>query len=172
MKANKDNLPTPTASPVWPTSDWPPYKTKSVKDLHLPEACPDCGGSGYFRQNVQVGHADFGRLIACACRLQEQNRVRQQQSQLKGWLVEATFENYKINAANQSAVQVARKFAQDPRAWLTLWGCYGPGKTHLLAAVVNHCLADHIQAVYYTLPDLLDLLRQGKLLDQQLHPLV
>ncbi|MEM7343015.1 MAG: hypothetical protein AAF485_02120 [Chloroflexota bacterium] len=27
--------------------------------------CPICGGVGYLRQNVPVGHPDFGKLIVC-----------------------------------------------------------------------------------------------------------
>jgi DNA replication protein DnaC len=106
---------------------------------------------------VPVDHPDFGQLIPCPdCHAQKQTQSRRQQSQLEGQLIEQTFGNYKVNHTNQAAFQAAQQFAQQPRAWLTLWGSYGPGKTHLLAAIVNHCLAHNIPAAYYTLPDLLD----------------
>src|SRR5262245_47073279 len=42
----------------------------------LPEGqgwlCPICGGTGYLRQEVPVNHPDFGKIVKCRCRLQEQ----------------------------------------------------------------------------------------------------
>ena len=40
--------------------------------------CPTCGGTGYLRQDVPVNHPNFGKLVKCDCRLQEQEDHRQQ----------------------------------------------------------------------------------------------
>jgi DNA replication protein DnaC len=138
---------------------WGPAHTRTVKDVISSYACPVCCDAGYLRQSVPVEHPDFGRPILCDCRRQRQNRARQQQSQLEGWLRQATFANYKVTDFNRAAFEAARKFAQNPRGWLTLSGNFGPGKTHLLAAVVNDCRQRDLLAAYYTLPDLLDKLR-------------
>ena len=61
--------------------------------------------------------------------------------------------------SNQAALDAARKFANSPTGWLTLWGSYGPGKTHLLASIVNQCVADGVMAIYFTLAGLLDIFR-------------
>jgi DNA replication protein DnaC len=37
--------------------------------------CPHCGGLGYLRIDVPLGHPDFGKLQICTCR---QGRVSQQ----------------------------------------------------------------------------------------------
>ena len=54
-----------------------------------------------------------------------------------------------------------RDYVHTPRGFLTLWGGYGCGKTHLLASLVNECTRSAIGAVYYTLPDMLDVLRDA-----------
>ncbi len=78
---------------------------------------------------------------------------------MKGWLTDAGFDDYKRHKNNRAAWDAARSIAANPKGWLTLWGTYGPGKTHLLAATVNACTKHRIAAIYYTLPDLLDKLR-------------
>jgi DNA replication protein DnaC len=30
-------------------------------------ACPICGGAGYLREDVPVGHPRFGKLVPCQC---------------------------------------------------------------------------------------------------------
>ena len=30
--------------------------------------CPHCGGIGYLRKDVPVGHPDFGEVFVCVCR--------------------------------------------------------------------------------------------------------
>ncbi|MBI4631139.1 MAG: hypothetical protein HY740_05375 [Chloroflexi bacterium] len=33
--------------------------------------CPHCHGVGYVRDDVPLGHANFGKLFVCSCRLAE-----------------------------------------------------------------------------------------------------
>jgi DNA replication protein DnaC len=43
--------------------------------------CPECDGAGYYTLAVPVGHADFGKLIPCACLIQaREERAQQQQA--------------------------------------------------------------------------------------------
>ncbi len=153
--------PIPIAPPPSPISNWTEDERKTDKAVNSPDACPECSGNGYFRQEVPVGHPEFGKLIRCDCRVQKQHQARRQQSQLEGWLTQATFQNYVTNHSGQAALQAAREFAQNPCGWLTLWGNFGNGKTHLSAAVVNDCVARSISAIYYTMPDLLDLIKDS-----------
>src|SRR5687767_11716657 len=39
-----------------------------INDLPGDPNCPHCGGMGYLRVDVPVGHADFGKLEICVCR--------------------------------------------------------------------------------------------------------
>jgi DNA replication protein DnaC len=139
---------------------------RTVKDLHLPGACPTCGFPpdqlGYVRNDVGISDVTFGRPQPCpTCYNQKQAEKRRSESQLEGWLAEANFKNYKVTDPNRAAFQAALKFARWPQGWLTLWGNYGCGKTHLLAAIANDCRANKVAVQYYTLPDWLDRLRKG-----------
>ena len=44
-------------------------------DLLGDPECPYCGGLGYLRADVPVGHQDFGKIVTCKCR---QAQVSQQ----------------------------------------------------------------------------------------------
>jgi len=85
-----------------------------------------------------------------------------------GLLTRLKFENLdpqgkSDNPANQElfglAYQAAREFADKPEGWLVLFGASGCGKTHLAAAITNHCIENDRPAFYISTPDLLDHLR-------------
>lgn len=63
------------------------------------------------------------------------------------------------------ALQEARRMAHKPSGWLVLYGPPGTGKTHLVAAISNQLTslpeADRPLSLFFTAPDLLDLLRSG-----------
>lgn len=133
-----------------------------------PGGCPTCGFPpgcpGFVIYDFPVGHPQFGKPQPCPDCHDGNLVVRLREgSQLTGQLLEKTLENYQIrkDKKNQEALNAATAFAQNPQGWLTLWSTFGAGKTHLLAAIVNHCTAARIAAVYYTLPDLLDALRES-----------
>ncbi|HEU5430596.1 MAG TPA: hypothetical protein VFU81_02980, partial [Thermomicrobiales bacterium] len=39
-------------------------------------ACPICKDAGWVRQDVPLGHPNFGRLIPCECKMREQQEKR------------------------------------------------------------------------------------------------
>jgi DNA replication protein DnaC len=133
--------------------------------------CRFCGGLGFLRHDVPVGHADFGKLFPCACRLEEMESQRtlelRRLSNLEG-LTRYTFDQFvpQGHALNpekrrnlQRAYELARQFATDPQGWLILIGGYGCGKTHLAAAIANERIALNQSALFVIVPDLLDHLR-------------
>ena len=119
-----------------------------------PDACPTCGfgpGEPGYLRNPDNLHGLSG-LIPCptcnAPKLAERARV---QNQLEGDLRTKTFDNFAVTVDNRAAYNAAVQFVQAPRRWLTFWGPYGPGKTHLLAAITNRLPG---VAKYFTFPDL------------------
>lgn len=138
----------------------PKDRNLTVKDVAPPGACPKCGGAGYLRQNVEPDDPNFGKLIPCNCKLESLQADRLEQSQLHGDLKLKTFQNFRRAAFSEEARQAAYAFAQDPRCWLTLCGNFGNGKTHLGAAIVNHCRTSGIDVVFYTLANMMKQLRQ------------
>jgi DNA replication protein DnaC len=127
---------------------------------------------GYIRQDLPVGHPDFGKLQPCVCQQQRtiqsaHNRLYQT-SNLELFR-KVTFETFSVQGrlglgdnqvfSLQNALGAARQFAASPKGWLLLTGNYGCGKTHLAAAIANTCVEYGMATLFLTVPDLLDWLR-------------
>lgn len=134
--------------------------------------CPHCGGIGYLRLDVPVGHPDFGRLEVCVCRRANiTDSVRERLFALSHLdeLKELTFESFKPRGRKgigemqavslEMAFNHARHYAQNLNGWLMLQGGYGSGKTHLAAAIANSAVSMGVPTLFLTVPDLLDALR-------------
>ncbi|MBN1147498.1 MAG: ATP-binding protein [Anaerolineales bacterium] len=134
--------------------------------------CPYCHGLGYLRQDLPLGHPEFGRLQICSCRQAQINqRVRQRLFKLSQLdeLSHHTFENFeergrvglspKQASSLEQAYNHAQRFAQSLNGWLLLQGGFGCGKTHLAAAIANFAVSMGVPTLFITVPDLLDTLR-------------
>jgi DNA replication protein DnaC len=134
--------------------------------------CPVCGGIGYVRLDVPVGHPDFGRLEVCTCRQsQVSHQIRQRLFAMSNLdeLRHLNFENFQprgmigLSPRQADSLELAynhsRQFAQSMKGWLLLMGGYGCGKTHLAAAIANFAVSLGVPALFITVPDLLDALR-------------
>ncbi|MBE7550790.1 MAG: ATP-binding protein [Anaerolineales bacterium] len=157
--------------PPWP-SDQP---TENDPEILLPAEeeylCPICGGTGYLRQDVPVGHPNFGKLMPCQCRLREQENKRLQELRVISNLetmARYSFpkfvpEGYGLTEERRRnlrmAYDMAYNFANQPEGWLILLGGYGCGKTHLAAAIANQVISRGEPALFVVVPDLLDHLR-------------
>jgi len=135
------------------------------------DVCPSCGGAGFVRKNVRLGHPDFGKAFPCQCTEDEradQRLARLQRYSNLGALLRLTFDDLMARgrSPNQQdqerfarAVADAREFAEEPSGWLVLSGPSGCGKTHLAAAIANACIKGGRPALFMVVPDLLDHLR-------------
>jgi DNA replication protein DnaC len=134
--------------------------------------CKICGGVGYLRQDLPLGHPDFGKLQICSCResqLKELAREGLYKLSSLEELSHLTFDNFQprgrigLGAAQaeslERAYNHARQFAGKLEGWLVLQGPYGCGKTHLAAAVANFVVDVGVPTLFLTVPDLLDNLR-------------
>lgn len=134
--------------------------------------CPHCGGQGYLRADLPIGHPDFGRLKICSCReAQIQRQVSDRLYALSDLekLQALTFETFEPRGriglgslqadSLERAFNHARQFARRHEGWLLLQGGYGCGKTHLAAAIANESVAAGVPTLFITVPDLLDSLR-------------
>ncbi len=59
----------------------------------------------------------------------------------------------------EGAIKTSQSYAEQPDGWLVFTGDNGVGKTHLAAAIANHCRANGIATLFVVVPDLLDHLR-------------
>jgi DNA replication protein DnaC len=134
--------------------------------------CPHCGGAGYLRSDVPVGHPSFGRLEVCVCRqrdVSQQVRERLYSLSRLDELKELTFDTFqprgqkglgeKQASSLEMAFNQAQHYAKSLNGWLLLQGGYGCGKTHLAAAIANYAVGMGVPTLFLTVPDLLDMLR-------------
>lgn len=145
--------------------------TMNETDRTVPE-CPLCHGVGFLRQDLPVGHPDFGKLIPCTCQAAHPNGKKTTDSinlNRLGDYAGKTFDNFSVKGRmglgdeQEKSLTVARshaeQFAHDLQGWLLFSGGYGSGKTHLAAAIANHAAGLGIPTLFLTVPDLLDTLR-------------
>jgi DNA replication protein DnaC len=144
--------------------------------------CPRCGGAGWLRRDVPIGHAEFGQPVLCRCKATELKQQRLDRlfamSRLGDHLRNMTFESflsrdipYDASAVGadwdreetfrslKRAISTARHYAADPQGWLVFLGDFGCGKTHLAVAIANERIGHADPALFQVVPDLLDHLR-------------
>lgn len=137
-----------------------------------PVSCPRCDDAGFVRRVRTVGDEGFGAFEPCRCTLEREQRERSARllrySTLDCPLLAAmTFAAFRQRpnlkpegaAFLEKAVRAARAYARDPRGFLTFFGRYGCGKTHLAAAIAHEQIAAGRVAIFATVPDILDHLR-------------
>jgi DNA replication protein DnaC len=138
-----------------------------------------CGGHRWVRSEFPIGHELFGKAIPCICQRDESKRKRAQMLRSRsGMGADAdamTFESFDVNrvcvpdgqdqAAARKMVAGIKKacqaYAQRPAGWLMISGVYGCGKTHLATAIANIALAKDLPVYLATVPEMLDVLRDG-----------
>jgi DNA replication protein DnaC len=135
------------------------------------DVCPQCGGAGFVRRAVRLGHPDFGKAFPCRCTEDEgedQRLARLQRYSNLGALLRLNFDNLMARGRSPrpqdqerfaAAVAAARQFAEEPSGWLVFSGPSGCGKTHLAAAIASRCIEQGHPALFMVVPDLLDHLR-------------
>ena len=149
-------------------------ETPASESLGSPD-CEICGGVGFLRAEVPVGHPDFGRLEPCVCRSKDiAENARQHLYEMSNLdrLSHLSFENFEVKgnpkaefvtpqetASLQTAKDASELFASNLEGWLLLEGAYGCGKTHLAAAIANSAVHHGVPTLFITVPDLLDSLR-------------
>jgi DNA replication protein DnaC len=121
-----------------------------------------CGGAGWMRYDVPVGHPLFGKGKACLCaqekaQLSDEQRIEQYRQQLSRTEQHWTLKNW--IGSDENARARAKAAIEHPFGLKTFVGPYGTGKSGLLAAIINSALDKKIPAQYWVVNDLLNKLR-------------
>lgn len=122
--------------------------------------CGDCGGTKYFRYDVDREHPMFGKSFPCStCN--------------KDAVAESTGLNpleRKINFSDiiadgkkgaQTMLKSAQEFMVDKTGFLTIHGGFGNGKTTLLKAIINECVNQGVSARYTTMTEVMNYAREA-----------
>ena len=149
--------------------------------------CPRCG----VIPAKELRHAP-GYYIRqpCACdeRQRTQHAEKEWQTALRehqreriytwiGWewadlaLVKKTFDTFE-QERQPEAFEAARAFARQPRGTLTLFGSYGVGKTHLLAAIANEFGSGEKPCLYVSAITLFEVLQERIQQNREYHELL
>lgn len=143
----------------------------STDDIGANPDCPICRGVGWINPDVPFEDPDFGKGLPCKClRANWETKLPERFALYSniGPLARLTFDNLipqgrTADEDNRRLFQVAydeaKKYADNPRGWLVLIGASGSGKTHLAAAIANHCVQSLMKTFFTVVPDLLDHLR-------------
>jgi DNA replication protein DnaC len=130
-------------------------------------ACQLCGGSGFVRAPVTLGHPDFGKALPCACILDESEEQRLRRQQVPPHFHACTFANFdpSLNPGMECAVRAAKAVAAGKLWGALLIGECGTGKTHLAVAAMKETV--HPGAMFRAVPHLLDYWRRAYDVDRR-----
>ncbi len=121
--------------------------------------CSICGGQGWMRCDVPVGHPNFGKLVLCPnaslLRLPIANQygLAPDESRSLNW--DQVLERGNV----LKAVSVIQQILLRGYGWVYLWGSFGQGKTLILKIAVAETLRQRQFASYVRMTEMVDNLR-------------
>lgn len=127
--------------------------------------CTRCGGLGVYYRDVAASHPDFGKAITCGCATHRLGAKRRERLMKLDGLTEEEREyrlsDYEITPQNRDAYNAVTKASAQQRGFILVEGPYGVGKSRLLIGVVNECREDGALAIYASMSEILDYLRDA-----------
>jgi DNA replication protein DnaC len=121
-----------------------------------------CGGGGFMRYDVQVGHPLFGQVQPCQCTKDKAMQTQEQRIEEYKQQLSKTEQTYTLDnwiGSDQNALDQARDAVRNPYGLKLFIGNYGIGKSGLLTAIVNHALRHKLAASYKIVNKMLNDLR-------------
>lgn len=132
-------------------------------DCASPLPCPDCGGTGYIRLDVPVGHRLFGKPVRCGNSVHSPE-ITKRLAKISGMTepdLKRRLKDIKPIDGNGEMLEAARAMVENPRGWLYIHGGPGNAKSEILIAIVNEVNAAGGQAMYVRFPDLVNWMRDA-----------
>ena len=127
-------------------------------------SCPTCGGTGFVRIDVPVGHPDFGKAVPCPDAMHTAERAARlaEISHLLPAELSIRLADITPTAGNRAMLAACRAMIDTPRGWLYIHGGPGNAKSVALMAIVNEVnAAGRGPAMYIKFTDLLNWMRDA-----------
>lgn len=127
-------------------------------------ACFVCRDVGWVYHDVPVSHSEFGKAFRCNCQYNaDVERRRQYLLRIDGLTPDERKLRFDILQVrdNGAAIEKVQLATSRRRGSVTLTGRPGLGKSALLICAVNEAREANVPAVYTTITDLLDYLKQA-----------
>ncbi|MGH7272953.1 MAG: hypothetical protein ACREIQ_00640 [Nitrospiria bacterium] len=128
------------------------------------QMCPDCGGMGFFRPDVPVGHSDFGKPIRCANPVHVAREVNLLSglSTMRPHDINLRLSDIKTIDGSKEMLDACKRLLKQPYGWLYIWGNTGNAKSIALKAMCNHlALKGYNPVVYIKFTRLMDIIRDA-----------
>jgi hypothetical protein len=148
------------------TSSQPPDGANDAASApagNYPGGCDVCRGVGFVFDEAAWERNGFrGGLVLCpACGQARRQERLERMCGLSDSMHAWTLAGFWSEPGREDALEAAWRAVEQPRGFLAFWGGRGVGKTYLLAAIVNECRARGLSAVYATVAELLESLRDS-----------
>lgn len=128
--------------------------------------CPICGGQGYYRLDVPITDARFGKILVCPTasrltiqRIKDQGKLDDRCGISPDELRNMSWSSFDRDTAGLKAAQQLKALYQKGFGMAALFGSYGLGKTLLLKVTTVVALTDGKLAAYANVSDVLDDIR-------------
>ncbi len=133
--------------------------------------CPFCGGAGWLRQQVAVGHPDFGKPKKCLCKLKKETNSLFGGAHIPDDFSGCSFETYQqlpITSEQQQVAMMVQAFVvprivpyEGRKRGLYLYGVGGLGKTGLAVSALRMALEAGHSGLYLPTYELFDMLYES-----------
>lgn len=120
--------------------------------------CKVCGGAGYIRHDVDLGHPDFGKIFPCP-EIPADDLFDFEKHGIYADDRKTTWESLKNTPHVGALKEAVRKLLSQKQGWLFIWGAPGLTKTVALKIAVLAMLESKQEASYVRMADVLENLR-------------
>lgn len=118
-----------------------------------------CGGVGYLRRDLPLGHRLFGMPLVCQCKREELDRIQAQQADSDIAPSERRYSWQDWQGTDRQALERVKTLARQGWGFACLHGAAGVGKTGLEVALANDAERNKIPFRYLTVAGMMRELR-------------
>ena len=136
-------------------------KDRSTDDSLCSPDCEICGGSGYYRLNVDLQDDRFGDVFICPNVDRSGMPGFEQVGLEKDELESLSWDTLIDEPGVEKSIQAVRETIKQGHGWVFLYGGFGVGKTFILKIAIAEMIRSGSEASYVRMAEILDHLRDS-----------